>query len=301
MTRPVTVGVDGSPESLSAAEWGAREASRRGAPLRLVHAWEWEPFSAPFDLPTGLDQDALARQAHRTLAAVDETVAGRHPELAVSHEILSRPAVEALVAEADSAELLVLGSRGYGPVSGFLLGSVGQQVIAEARRPVVAVRPAVPSGDTAAEEAAGVPGGEIVVGQHGTGEDTDPVLAFAFEQAAGRGVGVRAVRAWNLPPLYAYNPSSLFLADEAGVLAPLERKRLGEALAPWRAKYPEVPVTEQVELGSAAEVLLSASGRAQLVVVGRRARRGALGSRIGSVTHATLHHVPCPVAVVPHS
>ncbi|MGW1957877.1 universal stress protein [Streptomyces sp. NPDC001920] len=38
MVRHVTAGVDGSAESLSAGHRAAREALRRGAPLRIVHA-----------------------------------------------------------------------------------------------------------------------------------------------------------------------------------------------------------------------------------------------------------------------
>ncbi|WP_349636935.1 universal stress protein [Streptomyces mirabilis] len=38
MEPVVTVGLDGSPESLSAAHWAAREAVLRGLPLRLIHA-----------------------------------------------------------------------------------------------------------------------------------------------------------------------------------------------------------------------------------------------------------------------
>ncbi|MFE2439715.1 universal stress protein, partial [Streptomyces sp. NPDC059409] len=89
-------------------------------------------------------------------------------------------------------------------------------------------------------------------------------------------------------------------AAAAGGGAPYARTARGAALAPWRERFPDVPVVEHVEMGSAGQVLLSVSGGAQLMVVGRRARRGAVGARIGSVAHGVLHHAECPVAVVPH-
>ena len=99
--------------------------------------------------------------------------------------------------------------------------------------------------------------------------------------------------------MFAYSPGSLKLLDEAGGLEPYEKEALGEALRPWREHYPDVPVVEHVEMGSGGQVLLSVSGRAQLMVVGRRAHRTAVGARIGSVAHGVLHHAECPVAVVP--
>ena len=41
MTAQVTVGLDGSDESLAAARWAAGEAALREVPLRLVHVEEW--------------------------------------------------------------------------------------------------------------------------------------------------------------------------------------------------------------------------------------------------------------------
>ncbi|GAA2770851.1 universal stress protein [Streptomyces showdoensis] len=289
MSREIVAGVDGSPESLAAADWAAREALHRGLPLRLVHAWRWEPL----DLPLLQDPATQQQAAQGVLREAEAAVAERHPELALTAQVIGDTPVAALLDTSREADLLVLGSRGHGAVTGYLLGSYGQQVIAAARCPVVAVR----SRDGAPAEP---PAGEILVGQQGGPEDSAPALRFAFETAAARGAAVRAVRAWSLPPLLAYSPASLRLADEAGGLVPYEEKALREALAPWRERYPDVPVTEHVELGSAGQVLLSGSGAAQLLVVGRRARRGALGSRIGSVAHAALHLAPCPVAVVPH-
>ncbi|MEU2061046.1 universal stress protein [Streptomyces sp. NPDC013455] len=287
MTRPITAGVDGTEESLAALGWAAREAVRRGLPLRVVHAWEYAEALATADRDT---------QHGWVSEGVTEAVRGvreRHPELTVTTDVVEGGAAEALAGAAAGAELLVLGSRGHGPVVGFLLGSVGQQVIAEAARPVVLVR----AGADAAAEAAGR---DVVVGQHGGPEDSAAALRFAFETAAARGATVRAVRAWTLPPVFAYSPGSLKLLDDAGGLEPYERQALAEALRPWRERFPEVPVAEHVEMGSAGQVLLSVAGRAQLMVVGRRARRTAVGARIGSVAHGVLHHADCPVAVVPH-
>ncbi|MER6098031.1 universal stress protein [Streptomyces sp. NPDC001728] len=288
MSREIVAGVDGSPESLAAAGWAAREALHRGLPLRLAHAWRWEPL----DLPLVQDRDTQERAAEAVLREAEATVAGRYPGIALSAEVLPDTPVAALLGAEERAEMLVIGSRGHGAVAGFLLGSYGQQIIAAATRPVVAVR----SRDG---EPAEPPTGHVVVGQLGSPEDSAAALGFAFATAAARGASVRAVRAWSLPPLYAYSPASMRLADEAGGLVPYEEKALREALAPWRERYPDVSVTEHVELGSAGQVLLSASGAAQLLVVGRRAKRGAVGPRIGSVAHAALHLAPCPVAVVP--
>ncbi|WP_316751790.1 universal stress protein [Streptomyces herbicida] len=289
MTRPITAGVDGTEESLAALAWAGREAVRRELPLRVVHAWRFHPHEAE----AAGDRDTQHRWVSDGVAQAVRAVTERHPELTVTVDVVEGHAVEALVGAAAEAEMLVLGSRGHGPVVGFLLGSVGQQVIAEAARPVVLVR----AGDRPAAEAAGR---EVIVGQQGGPEDSEAALRFAFETAAARGATVRAVRAWTLPPVFAYSPGSLKLLDEAGGLESYEKKALADALKPWRERFPAVRVAEQVEMGSAGQVLLSVAGQAQLMVVGRRAHRTAVGARIGSVAHGVLHHADCPVAVVPH-
>ncbi|NUP23056.1 MAG: universal stress protein [Streptomyces sp.] len=292
MTRPITAGVDGSDESLAALAWAAREAVRRGLALRVVHAWQFQPHEA-IDAGYAGDADTQAQWVRDGLAAAARSVTERHAGLEITTDVLDGGPADTLVAAAADAEMLVLGSRGHAAVVGFLLGSVGQQVIAGATRPVVLVR----AGDEPSAEAAGR---EIVVGQQGDPDDSAAALRLAFETAAARGATVRAVRAWTLPPLFAYSPASLKLLDDAGGLEPFEKKSLGEALQPWRERFPDVQVVEHVEMGSAGQVLLSVAGRAQLMVVGRRARRTAVGARIGSVAHGVLHHAPCPVAVVPH-
>ncbi|CAM5242782.1 UspA domain-containing protein OS=Streptomyces aurantiogriseus OX=66870 GN=GCM10010251_49220 PE=4 SV=1 [Streptomyces aurantiogriseus] len=75
---------------------------------------------------------------------------------------------------------------------------------------------------------------------------------------------------------------------------------LSALLQVWREKYSEIEVLETVTEGRARSVLLRAASSASLLVVGHRLTERPVGPRTGPVTHAVIHHVGCPVAVVPH-
>ncbi|GHC84391.1 universal stress protein [Streptomyces flavofungini] len=296
MIRTVTAGLDGSPESLAAAEWAAREAQRRGLALRLVQAWVWRPQ----DVPVTEDLDMQKSWALTVLQEAKDLLRDRHPGLNVSTHLVPDPAPAVLLAEAEAAELLVLGSSGHGAVAGFLLGSVGQQVLARATHPVVMVRtdqrPAQERGGAETEHDTG----EVVVGLQDPSEIPPPLLEFAFSTAGARGATLHAVHAPDLPPLYGYGPAVGRLAARQGGITGQAERALTDSLKPWRETYPQVPVTHTVELSHASGVVLSATTRAGLVVVGRKVHRRTLGMRIGPVAHAVLHHSAAPVAVVPH-
>ncbi len=288
MSATITVGLDGTDHSLAAADWAAAEATRRGTSLRLVHAWIWRPL----EVSAVADEEVQRRWATEVLQDAAARVAKNFPDLPVTTEILRAETVPALLAEAAAADLLVLGSRGHGTLVGYLLGSVGLQVLRQTSSPVVLVRSPRP-------DAAEQPRDEVVVGVQ-DGRESDPVLGFAFAAAAAQGVGLRAVRAWNVPPVLVWGGEAMRAADEAGGLEPLERKRLADAVRPWRERFPQVEVVEHVEMGGAGQVLLSGSTRARLLVVGRRSPSRHDLRKIGAAAHAALHHAPCPVAVVPH-
>ncbi|MFF7652515.1 universal stress protein [Streptomyces sp. NPDC007983] len=290
--RPITVGLDGSPESVAAAEWAAREAQCRHAPLRLVHAWM---------LPAPTARTAQAPEmrklwAQEALDAAKARLADRYPKVPVSAELVPRTAVEGLVGHGASSQMLVLGSHGRGAVAGYLLGSVGLQVLGCSTSPVVMVR-------GGSGERTGPEGGEVVVGVQDPPESAAPI-EFAFATAAARGTGVRAVRAL-APPVFTHGPQPRTRPGQAASAGDEdardeERRLLAEAVELWREKYPDVPVTEQIEHGRPADALLAAASRAGLVVVGRHSHRSPVAPRLGHVTQALLHHAACPVAVVPH-
>ncbi|MGI3229821.1 universal stress protein [Streptomyces sp. GTA36] len=289
MLRPITVGLDGSPESLAAADWAAGEAQRRGLPLHLVNAWLWQPH----DVPVADDRKTQKRWALRLLLESEEDLRARYPQLTIDTEQVSESATEVLLSQAEKAEMLVLGSSGHGAIAGFLLGSVGQHVLAKAKCPVVMVR-------AKTQSAAEANTGEVVVGLQDLGTQSGPLLEFAFRAAATRGATLRAVHAWDLPPLYGRGPEAGQAAVKPGGLAEQQEKALSKALQPWRERFPQVTVVETVDLAFASGVVLQAAADAGLVVVGRRVHRPALGMRIGPVAHAVLHHVAAPVVIVPH-
>ncbi|KUL48412.1 MULTISPECIES: universal stress protein [Streptomyces violaceusniger group] len=294
MPRTVTVGLDGSPESLTAADWAAREAQRREMPLRLVHALDWHSYTyAPL---TGVE--SLTRWAERLPSDTAARLRRDHPDLRVVHEQVAREPVTSLLAAAENAELLVLGSRGLNRVTGVLVGSVALAVVARAELPVVLVRTGgvgkgghrPRSADTASSRLARR---DVVLGLD-LRRPAAPVLDFAFDAAARRAATLCVIHGWSPPPASGY-PAPLGTGASAQVAS-----ELTDVLRPWRAKFPGVEVSEQAVIGSPAEHLVDASAHAALVVVGRFTHGPRPGPRVGLVTHKVLHHSTAPVAVIAH-
>ncbi|WP_340384274.1 universal stress protein [Streptomyces sp. SS7] len=300
----ITVGLDGSPESLAAADWAAREAAQQEALLRLVHAEEpVVPLYAPLGgIPA---PGVLAGQrdwAARLLRETESRLVLRRPDLRITAEETRQEAVPALLSAAAHADLLVLGSRGLGTVTGFLVGSVAQAVVARSERPVVLVRAGERAEDEHLPDAAGAasettPYRDVVLGLDVAAPAAE-VIEFAFEAARRRAARLRVVHGWNPAAVYGYG--AVLDADLNAELAAEARQGLTEALRPWRDKFPGVEVREQAVVGGAGRHLVHASRDAALVVVGRARRRTPVGGRIGPVTHAVLQHASAPVAVVPH-
>ncbi|WP_257004487.1 universal stress protein [Streptomyces sp. SA15] len=111
---------------------------------------------------------------------------------------------------------------------------------------------------------------------------------FAFHAAELRRAQLRAVHAWRVRSPTALPKARARRGAEA-------ERELAELLAPWREKYPTAVVKEELHEGWPA-----AAAGAGLLVVGSRRRRAVVGPHTGPVAHALIHHVHCPVALVPH-
>ena len=285
LSRPaVVVGYDTSEHAQSALGVAADQAVRRHCPLRIVHALGVRPYAELF--PEGaLPVDTLPWRAagQERLDALAEQLRSTRPDLEVSAVVkMSSPTV-LLLDESREAALLVVGARGDGGFPGLTVGSVGDQVAAHARCPVLVVR------------AGAQPDGPVVVGVDGS-DASERAIGFAFEQASDRGARVVALHA-SLPWAYEAVPAASDLPSD--VLHDEEARRLlSEALAGWGEKYPDVRVEYATLRREAAVALVEASAQAQLLVVGSRGLGGFRGLLLGSVSRSVLHHAACPVAVV---
>jgi nucleotide-binding universal stress UspA family protein len=129
----IVVGVDGSAESLAALRRGARMAERLGSSLVGVTVWEFPP-SWPGYVMGGWDPE---RDAHTIAEDAAREVFGDAPPPWYSTVVRSGSAARQLIAEAEDAEMLIVGSRGLGGFTGLLLGSVSRSVVEHADCPVL--------------------------------------------------------------------------------------------------------------------------------------------------------------------
>ncbi|WP_030684377.1 universal stress protein [Streptomyces sp. NRRL B-1347] len=298
MPKPIVVGVDGSRESAAAAHWAAREALRRGLPLRVVHAWEGLPETAESESPSELR--APHYWARRVLRTVLDRLTSHHPGLYVSAEQIGKPPESALRAEMDNAELLVLGSRSHSGVGGLFTGSVALATVAHSFCPVALVRAGCSETDGRLPDGTGsafprAPYRDVALAVDLL-RPSDELLEFAFRAAEYRRAPLRVIHAW-------HHPHGLGLpdADERARVRAAVEHALAEAVAPWREKFPAVYVRETLTEGRPAHEVPKEAGGAGLLVVGHRQRRPRIGTRTGPVTHAVMRHVTCPVVVVPHA
>ncbi|MGN9847421.1 universal stress protein [Nonomuraea sp. H19] len=281
MNPVIVVGVDGSAAATAAVEWAADDAARAAARLLIVHAVDRSPYETARFPALGLG-DAVTLSAESVLADAEAVARKRQPGIDVTSELSQGAAAAVLRGQAGNAAEVVIGGRGLGSLPGAMLGSVSTHVAGHARGPVVVVRS---DPDTSH--------GEIVVGLDDY-HACEPALAYAFEQAMLRASTLRAVYTWQLPN-HAHVSETIHDLDQIHA----DQCRIAAGiLKGWRQQYPQVAVVEDIRRTHPVDALVSASEKADLVVVGSQGR-GAIGTvMLGSVTLGVLYHGRNSVAVV---
>ncbi len=139
MFKNILLAVDGSEHALRAARVAGELARTLGASLRVITAFD----PVPAYLGEPMLQQAMAERiakAEEVLGTAREAVGEIPGELKT--EVLEGPPAEAIleVERTRHNDLIVMGTRGRGRLTGLLLGSQSQKVVAHANCPVLLVR-----------------------------------------------------------------------------------------------------------------------------------------------------------------
>jgi nucleotide-binding universal stress UspA family protein len=130
------IDLDEGHEALRAADALAHAAGASLHALTAIEPLEWSQSAvvAPYRVDGRLETSRAAAQ--RALdAAIGDLPSGIH----ASTDVVVRHAVDALIALSVDVELLVCGSRGYGPLRSVLLGTVTHRLTHAAHCPVVVI------------------------------------------------------------------------------------------------------------------------------------------------------------------
>jgi len=284
----IVVGIDGSPSSDKALTWAIEQAALERRALTIVHSLEPLPITETGGMyaMSGIDYGRLMEDgraaAQALLAAATARALELDPDLTV-HEVLGhvdpRITLESL---GESAAMIVLGSRGRGPVSSLLLGSVGVAVSKRAACPVVVHRPRSTDASTHG----------ILVGVDGT-TDSVPAIDFAYRMASWRVLPLTVLHCyWDGTPV-APLPGTEMPDDSS------EQAVVAESLAGMQEKFPEVEVRVRLVRGFSDQHLMAASPTCDLLVVGHHPVSAMTDLVRGSVAPAVVEQAHCPVAVVP--
>ena len=286
----IVVGIDGSEASQAALEWAAARTGCFG-PIRPLHSWDY-PLAvwAPGPLGPGVaPPSAEMTEAARTAAEAFMTALG--DEVDQEPPVVERgDAGVALVNAAEDADLLVVGTRGRGPVRANIIGSVARHCADHTPVPLVIVPHREPPAPASPSE-------RIVVGI----DDSDharAALRWAVEHAAPR-AAISAIAAWQTPV-------------DGLILAGVDRFDIRDLKAAAETTVNDIAdevcdalgvnrdrVQREIAEGDTRWVLQSRSEEADLLVLGQRGRSGLAHFFLGSTTTALIHRPHCPTAVIP--
>jgi monovalent cation/proton antiporter MnhG/PhaG subunit len=276
----VVLAHDGSPSADTATQLVASLAWGPGAEIRIVGAIEGDiqPASSSEGPPGAAD-------GAPDLAEAVATAAGhlRATSAAVSHVLRRGDPAGAIAAEAAAleADLVVVGSRGLGPVQALLAGSVVEAVLDTAPGPVLVARgPAVRS---------------VLLATDGS-ETSDAAIEVVARWPMFEDVPVRVLSVATNASHYGDVRTSGTLR---GAAETARRQRVADAAA-MRLRKAGRRAMPRVRSGDAVATIRSVA-RAEsvdLIVVGSRGRTGLGRILLGSVARDVLSSTDCSVLIV---
>ncbi|WP_330276342.1 universal stress protein [Lentzea sp. NBC_00516] len=135
-TKPIVVGVDGTPASDRALEWALDEAVVRGCPLHVVHAWTFEALA---DWTETTEQRVRAESETLIEKAVRKASEQRQDLPEIIRTSLRGDAAETLEKASEGAAMLVVASHTGHRIRQIVLGSTSTHVVRHAHAPIVVI------------------------------------------------------------------------------------------------------------------------------------------------------------------
>ncbi len=275
--RVVIAAVDGSAPAAAASRWAARIARRFDADLLLANAWE--PTQAE-----GTDEDFAERRAAAARLLQEAWSAPAREAGVVPRTVLVDGPPEHLlkVADAESSDLLVVGSRGLGGPAQLHVGSTAHHLAHHTSRPLAIVP--LPAAER--------PPTTIVLGVDG-GPGSAAAVAWCADNAPRFDAHVIAV--------LAEEPFLEWVTDDD----PKSWRRQAEQhvdtwVAPLRDRGVAVETRIVRDIHPAAAIAQTARRReADLVVVGARPPASIVATHHRGVATQVVHQAQLPVVLVP--
>jgi nucleotide-binding universal stress UspA family protein len=199
MTKQINVGFNGSAASSEAVLWAAAEASRRSTRLRLISCYPTSVIrGAEYGLMAADPYTSMFEETHNSLVQMQTMVSELHPDLQVSTQTSSDPAVSVLIDKMSADDLVVVGATAHHVGVDRWLGSTARHVVRHSPCPVVVV----PGLDSSVQP------DRVVVGVDGS-PSSRLALQWAGDEADRYGVSLLVVHAWMYPYIHAFPDSSL--------------------------------------------------------------------------------------------
>ncbi len=272
----ILVGVDGSRNAGIAAAWAVELGRRLDAPVEAVAAWTEVPPPYMDDV----DEHVAEMNAHvaeiMTQALHSDGLNG------INVTAVQGPIAEVLLNTADQSDawILVVGTRGLGPLSGLLLGSISRRLLFTTQRPLVVVpRRAPPDPQELTRILVGVDCSPIA----------QRVLSWSARFCADLGVHATIVRCASPgcenPPGHVERVDDRVRSDTEDALEPFRDLGVGYTIAVAHCD-PRVALVEN-----------ATSDQAGLIVIGSRGEGRFRG--LGGTASYLARHSPVPLAVIP--
>lgn len=294
----IVLATDGSPQAERAARMAFTLSSKIGAELHVLCVGQVPGAYIPaeteiLDYEFWEEMRQFAREeASGRLQEEVRKIEDEGGKVERSHVAVGRADAEIVrLAEEIGAQMVVVGSRGLGPLRRAVLGSVSNSVVRHAHGSVLVVR--------ANDEDTHLPG-RVLLALDGSNE-AEAAERMALEICASTGSEIHIL---SVVETEAYRP---YPGPEfrEGWEVDLERAKhhartfLDEHAQRIKAEGVKVGETK-LALGDAdREIVRFAEGmHADLIVVGSRGLGGVRRALIGSVSDSVVRHAHCPVLVV---